>query len=315
MSQFSYKNSRVFAELKATKEAIPGNMTSYQYLSSYDELLRNAVDPIVRESTFARGFVASLMGWQEKHFRRKVSFLPRATAIQRGFEFLVAHPERRVHAFHRIRLERGIMSEMVEGFLAATAEASRASNLDQSLRLEGEDWNQFYGRCRSIAQSMEDAICCPNLVRVRRESEYWMTTAVDFREKILQKYYRLCLTTAQRDYVGFFNMSVPLDDIINSYLVAAARAIDKCDFRQGVLTSHIAKWFLTARDQVGKSRSSSSLQLNDAIPIDDLEAVSISSQESELIKLEEHKVLVDVARLVDPQGIGRTFLRIRDHES
>lgn len=289
-------------------------MTSYQYLSSYDELLRKAVDPIVRESNFARSFVANLLGWQEKNFRRKISFLPRAIATQRGLEFLVAHPTRRVKAFHQIRLERGVMSEMVEGFLLATEEVGRAANLDPGLRREGEDWNQFYGRCRAICQTVEEALDCFNLIRVRREAEYWMATAMDFREKILQKYYRLCLTTAQRDYVSFFNMSVPLDDIINSYLVAATRAIDKCDYRQGVLTSHITKWFLTAREHVGKSRGSTSLQLSDALTLDEVGNVPVSSQESDLLRREEMQTLREIAALVDPEGIGRTYLRIPDHE-
>jgi len=289
-------------------------MTSYQYLSGYDELLRKAVEPIVRESNFARSFVANLMGWQEKHFRRKVSFLSRAKAQQRSLEFLLSHPDRRVRAFHNIQLERGVITSLINGFLLATEDAAIAANLEPSLRREGEDWNQFYARCRMVTASVEEALGCSSLLRVRREAEYWMATAMDFREKIMQKYYRLCITTAQRDYVGFFNHSIPLDDIINSYLMATARAIDKCDYRQGVLTSHITKWFLTAREHVGKSRGSTSLQLSEMLPLEDMDSLSVSSQESFLLQQEETRVLREVAALVDPTGMGRTFLRIPDHE-
>lgn len=289
-------------------------MTSYQYLSVYDELLRKAVEPIVRESNFARSFVANLMGWQEKHFRRKISFLSKAKAQQRILEFLLSHPDRRVHAFHSIHLERGVITSLINGFLLATEDAAIAANLEPSLKREGEDWNQFYARCRMVTATVEEALGCSSILRVRREAEYWMATAMDFREKIMQKYYRLCITTAQRDYVGFFNHSIPLDDIINSYLMATARAIDKCDYRQGVLTSHITKWFLTAREQVGKSRGSTSLQLSEMLPLEDIDSVSVSSQESSLLQQEETRVLREVAALVDPTGMGRTFLRIPDHE-
>lgn len=290
-------------------------MTSYQYLSIYDEFLYKAISSIVEETTFARGFVANLLGWQEKHFRRKISFLPRREATVRGLEFIVSSPAEKVRKFKRIYLERGVLAELVTAFNTATEEAYKASMMDSSMRLDGESLEAFHSRCLYVVQQTNENLGCVNCLRVRREANYWLEQAIRFREMILQKYYRLCLTTAQRDYVNHFNHSVPLNDIINSYVLAAARAIDKCDVRQGVLTSHITNWFLTAKENVGKSRGSSSVLMNEAISLDELEDASGSGQEESLLAREQLRLLSEVARLVDPSGAARTYLRLQEHDT
>lgn len=289
-------------------------MTSYQYLSVYDELLYRAIDPIVRESEFAKSFVPILLGWQEKNFRRKIAFNSRAALLHRGLEFLSSHPKNRITTFRRMRLERGVLCEMVSAFMLATEEGAMASRMSPTLRKPDEPDDQFQARCRLLVEQTNLTLGCPNFIRLRREAAHWLYAALSFRERILQKYYRLCITTAQRDYVNYFDHSVPLDDVINSYIMGATRAIDKCDFRQGVLTSHITTYFLTARENVGKSRGSTSVPLNEAIPIDDLELLGVSGQEASLVKQEEINTLLETASLVDPTGAGRTFLRLQDHE-
>ena len=64
---------------------------------------------------------------------------------------------------------------------------------------------------------------------------------------ILKKYIRLAIMTAQRDYVQYFDHRVSLNDMCGEYILATARAIDKCDYEKGPLTTHIGNWFFTAR--------------------------------------------------------------------
>jgi hypothetical protein len=289
-------------------------MTSFQYLSVYDEFLYKAVAPIVEETNFAQAFVANLLGWQEKNFRRKISFRPRREATLRGLEFIVSSPQGRLRKFRRIYLERGVLAELVTAFLTATERANEAATLSTSFRLKDEDLQSFQARCRYVVEETNRNLGSVNALRIRRDSVYWLNQAIKFRELILQKYYRLCLTTAQRDYVSHFKHTVPLNDIINSYVLAATRAIDKCDFRQGVLTSHISNWFLTARENVGRSRGSTSVQLNEAVSFDDIEDTSGSSQEEGLLAQEQLRILSEVARLVDPTGAARTYLRLQEYE-
>ncbi len=314
LSNFSYQSSFVFEMMKKSQEEIPVNMTSFQYLSIYDEFLYKAVAPIVEETNFARVFVANLLGWQEKNFRRKISFKPRREATLRGLEFIVASPQDQLRKFRRIYLERGVLAELVTAFITATEEASRASSLSVEMRQEGEDLLMFQARCRYVLESTNRDLCSVNAIRIRRDSMYWLNQAIHFRELILQKYYRLCLTTAQRDYVNHFKHTVPLNDIINSYVLAATRAIDKCDFRQGVLTSHITNWFLTARENVGRSRGSSSVLLNEAVSFDEIEDTAGSGQEEGLLAHEQLRILSEVAKLVDPSGAARTYLRLQEYE-
>jgi len=304
-----YESSQVFDRMKTIRERIPGNMTSFQYLSVYYELLSRAVRPIVEGSTFADSFVASMVGWQEFNFRRKISFSNRRSAIRSSLEFLVAHPDRKWKKFKAIRLERGVLAEMVEAFLLSSREAQAAASGSLE-RLVGESVHSYEARCRMVHQDFCHSINCDMLVRIRREAEFWLKQAIEFREKVLEKYYRLCIQTAQRDYASHFHMSVPLDDIINSYVMAAARAIDKCDYTQGVLTSHIKNWFLTARENVGRSRGSGSVQLSEALSIDELDEDEESSQTGELS--ERVKEIRIIAKLVDPLGAARVFLRIKE---
>lgn len=312
---FAYESSAVFDSLKATEETIPGNMTSFQYLGVLDELLARSFSPIVADSNFPLAFVSPLCGWQEKNFRRKLSFGHRRDALAKALEFLVCPQSERVAAFKKIMFERGVRVEMVKAFLAHTEVAYKASAFDPDLRESDESQEDFEARCRYIVQQAQETLECPDLIRVRRQAEYWLTQATSFRERILQKYYRLCLSTAQREYVNHFRCSVPLDDVIGTYLMATMRAIDKCDIRQGVLTSHITTWFLTARDNVGKSKASNSVSLNEAVPLDGPEFFTASHEdglvESEM-RLERLQVISAVAALVDTTGAARTFLRINE---
>lgn len=310
---FAYESSAVFNSLKISRETIPGNMTSFQYLGALDELISKALAPILESSTFAHAFVASLFGWQEQNFRRKLAFGNRREALSKALEFLVAPQEERVEAFRKIMLERGVRVELVKAFLASTETAHKAAHFDISIREEGEDQPHFEERCRFLLQSARDSVECPNLIQVRRQAEYWLEQAMGFREMILQKYYRLCLVTAQRDYSQHFSCSVPLDDVIGTYLLATMRAIDKCDIRRGVLTSHIQNWFLTARESVGKSRSSNSVALSDTMPLEGPE-FSTPPHEDKLLESEAASIMVATAALVDPTGAARTFLKLSEPE-
>jgi hypothetical protein len=308
MSTFQYEDSRVFADLKNIKERIPGNMTTYQYLVSYDSMLDNALRPIIRDTKFLDAFLLRVLGWQEKNFRRKVSFLPRREVPRLVLNFLVAPDEEsRVQTFTSVRLDRGLRMEALELFFAKLSEYERACNLELSSPL-GED---TLSHCLYVKSQVEAQLgsSSSSLLPALREARHWMGVAAGFKQKLLEKYVRLCLTTAQRDYTQFFDCSVKLDDLIQTYLMATSRAIDKCDYKQGVLTSHVQNWLFTARDAMVKMRDKDNISL-DHLSLEDLDPLVQSEQESNVMNNDRVEVLARLARLADPLGAARCYLQL-----
>ena len=149
------------------------------------------------------------------------------------------------------------------------------------------------------------------------ESLFWLDKALSFKQLILEKYVRLCLTTAQRDYVNFFNHEIDLDDIVQVYLVVASRAIDKADSRQGALTSHVQSYFKTgrvrARQQNLQKLARKSIEtINWEAQVNDDWSASTSQQER-TIEEKEHQILVrQLAKIADPTGAARAYLGIEE---
>ena len=149
------------------------------------------------------------------------------------------------------------------------------------------------------------------------ESLFWLDKVLSFKQLILEKYVRLCLTTAQRDYVNFFNHEIDLDDIVQVYLVVASRAIDKADSRQGALTIHIQSYFKTgrvrARQQNLQKLARKSIEtINWEAQVNDDWSASTSQQER-TIEEKEHQIIVrQLAKIADPTGAARAYLDIEE---
>lgn len=296
-----YESSRVFAELKNIRERLPGNMTTYQSLVSYDTMLTNALSPIIRETTFMDALLLRVMGWQEKHFRRKVSFLPRKEVPRRIINFLIAEgPDARMKAFAAIHLDRGLRVEAVELFIKNCSDYEKACSASMGTTPEAIRAQEF------VRASFEDCLgCSGSLTPIITEARFWLNVAAGFKQKLLEKYVRLCITTAQRDYTQFFDCSVKLDDLIQTYIIAASRAIDKCDYRQGVLTSHVQNWFYTARDSMSKTRERRHDSM-DTIGFTELGTTTLDDTKVDL------ETVYALARAADPFGAARCFLQLQE---
>jgi len=304
MASYKYESSVVFRDLKNIRERISGNLTTYQYLISYDDMLDNAVYPVIRDCRFFDTFILRLVGWQEKNFRRKVSFLDRKSFPHLAMNFLVSKgTEARMKAFRSMSLDRGIRVEALNTYYSLLGSYEKACDLD------GYDIESAL----HLKKQTEDSFACtaPSLLSSVRESRYWLSVASEFKQKLLEKYVRLCLTTAQRDYTNYFDCSVKLDDLIQTYLIAASRAIDKCDYKQGVLTSHVQNWLFTARDSMAKMRDRNT-DSHELINLDDVDTHSSQNHEEISIQLESVNVISELARLMDPVGAARCYLQLSE---
>lgn len=301
----SYQHSAAFARLKSQKETIGVNLTSGQYLTILDTMLQRAIEPIVLTTNAFDAFVARLMGWQETHTKRKVSLLDKAEFSIIAVSWLLL-PTREAKAanVHRLKLDRASLFEFINNFQESLTPYAEAC----SANLYHNGKPASLSECLSYKHQVESALGSDSsLIAAISGSKYWSKEASAFKSKILEKYIRLCLTAAKADYLNIFDTRVPLCDLVQQYILAASRAIDKCDAKQGVLTTHIRYWFFTARSSMMKSSehvSDSELSEDTASEELPLSSALESQQANENLRL--------LASLLDPIGYGRAYLGISE---
>jgi hypothetical protein len=139
---------------------------------------------------------------------------------------------------------------------------------------------------------------------------YWDAKARWWKSMIMEKYTRMAAMNAQRTYKDF-NHFVPLDDVMQVYLVVTSRAIDRCDARQGVLTTFIQNWFKSARGEIAHmaeaqhDSSYESLTEDYGDAIHEVVGVTLPDLTKEL---QDH--IAYIAAQIDKSGLVRTALGI-----
>lgn len=316
----SYKHSESFAKLKSLKEQISNNLTSYQYLSVLDDLLFRAIHPLIESTRFVEVFMSQMLGWQTLNPKRKTCGVGRHAFSASITLFLLSDsPKQKLKILRKMRLDRSMLFEILRRWFELAEEfanLSEAEPTEESL-LKLAD---LEAKCL-IKQGY-------SLTAVYRTCNYWFQNSLSFKEQILEKYTRLCLMTAKRDYEDLAHQ-VPLDDILQIYLLTAGKAIDKCDSERGVLTTHIQNWLLSAKNVVvstylqGDGQESKRVNIStttnkkvvddlfESASLDDLEELS-HSDEDEREKLADLKEIRTIAKVFDPQGYGRILLGIRE---
>lgn len=296
----SYTHSSAFARLKRVDERLASNATTPQYLKSLDNLLGNAVAPLILHTDVVSDFLANLLGWQERNRKRKASFLdPDSFRLRAVIWLCTPSITERIATFPKLCLDRGAVIEMCSDFLTQAQPYLDACNTHDI-----NDANAF--ATKAMYESTYRA--GRSLIMVVREVAVWLDRATDFRAQILEKYIRLALTKAQYDYTHTFRLRVPLDDLVQSYVFAAGRAIDKCDPAQGVLTNHVTNWLLTARSHMLKQLPHDSTEELTHEPTQD---TFLSAQDSLEAQQSARSILL-AAKLLDPEGYGRACLGLPD---
>jgi hypothetical protein len=138
-----------------------------------------------------------------------------------------------------------------------------------------------------------------------RQVDFWASKAHWFKSLIVQKYTRLALMNAKRAYTDV-QYRVSLDDVVQTYLMFLSKAIDRCDCRQGVLTTFIQTWFHSSKAEIVRSAES-----NQHTSYEELMGSALlhssSDPDSSFESLQE---LSYKAKLVDPGGVVRYSLGI-----
>lgn len=297
-----YEHNLLMAELKKVDETIKENYSSSQLMEVWDKLLYNALEPIVMFTNVVQNILADVLHFLMDNHKRKISAIPRDEVLTLIFLFFAEPPHKKLGILKAMRLERNLLKLIIETFLTATQNYSK-------LLLNAQNNNS--ARLRKKISTIENAISLSkdaDLFCKINTVNFWFSEAMKFKSMILEKYYRMLVTDAQNLYA--LNLDkLSLDDVIQNYFVFASKALDKYDSNEGTLTSYIKTWLHHAKKiSLQVSEQAQFEQLSDTM-IDD----ALDATEFNLDSLAEQKKVQQLAKIVDPTGLGRISLGISEY--
>lgn len=301
-----YEHSKAFDVFKNTKEKISENYTSLQYLQTLDYFLWQSIKPIAAECpSLFYNYLVKVVVRQSLKPSAKLTSDDRLKLPIHLFNILTnADPAQAFEASRLLYINRGILFGFVSLFLNKLnlyAELNKSIyNISPVIR------STLIHRIEQHIGLRQNGMLYPALMQVA----HWDKKARWWKSLIIEKYTRMAVLQAQRTYKDF-NHYVPLDDVVQIYLVVVSRAIDRCDARQGVLTTFIQNWFKSARGEVARmaenqqDASYESLTEDYGDAIHDVVGVTLPDLTEEL-----RNHLAYVASIADPVGLVRTALGI-----
>lgn len=302
----SYEHSESFDRLKGIREQVPGNLTSLQYLRTLDRFLWDALAPIHSDCPrLFTNYLAKIVAKQALKPGTKFTSDDRQKLPVHLFNVITAEDPKKAFGHARsMYINRGLLFGFLSLFTARTQRYKQLHSPFYEFDLET--------RKAEISKIESEMRVRPgaSLYAVIQQVEFWAHKATGWKEAILEKYTRKALMQAKSAYADF-NHVVKLDDVVQIYLTVVNRAIDRCDARQGVLTTFIDSWFKSARSAVADMAAAQQDPSYDALveehgdSISDLIGYVNPDHGSELM---EH--IAWTAKRIDPQGYIRAVLKI-----
>jgi len=301
----TYTHSQAFGELKATDEALKGNLTSAQYLHTLDYFLWRALSPILEFCpNLFLNFVAKCTAHQLLMPNAKYTSGSR-DELPISLFMLLASDNGRLDLAKDLYLNRGLTFGLVSFFLSLTAEYRDI--------VEGRTKLSRKARRHRIAEIEMELGATDSLYGPIQQTSYWIDKASQWKNVIIEKYTRMTLLMAQRTYVDYQH-SVDLDDVVQVYLMITSKAIDRCDSRLGVLTTFIQQWMKSARARVAAmaeaSRNDSLDSLHELLG-DSMHELSVAPDKT----AELMRTVAYAAMIADPEGLVRNHLNIPQYMS
>lgn len=295
----TYQHSEGFANLKVIKEDVKTNFTTYQYLQVLDHFIESAIDPLVTASpSLVDNYFAKVISWQTHRPSIKFSRNPKASLPAMLFNSLTTEGKTKRKFQKEMLLNRGLLFGLLSVFRSTVNNYKKLH--DPSLKISKS-------KRLNLINLFESKLDSSHLYSAILQSDYWASKAYWFKELIMQKYVRLALMNGKNTYTEI-NHAINLDDIIQIYLSYLSKAVDRCDSRQGVLTTFIQTWFFSAKAEIKKmaneTHSSSSYEelMESGIHF----PMSVDPD----LKYEELQHISFVAKSVDPDGCIRYSLAI-----
>jgi hypothetical protein len=292
----TYQHSDTFASLKNLREGISENLTSYQWLSTLDFFIESAIDPIATAyPDFLDNFYSKVVAYQAIRPSVKFSRNAKGTLPAMLFNSLTTSGKAKREHQKAMMLNRGVLFGVINTF---------QDLVDPYLKLH-DPLTKIPWKKRQLLISLAESRTSPYLWPASMQVAFYAKKAYEFKELIVQKYVRMTLMSAKRVY-GEINHRIKLDDVIQTYLVYLSKAIDRCDSRQGVLTTFIQTWFYSARAEVQRSLADEQHSSYEEL----LENGQFADATLPDCKYEVLQHLAATAKTLDPEGAVRFAIGI-----
>lgn len=313
-----YSHSEAFAKLKGVDEKISQNLTSYQYLTVLDNMLYESLSPILVNTKFFDVFLSQVIGWQTQNPKRKTCGVGRVGLVTLStLFFLTADPAQKVKLVKRMKLHRNILFECITRWLDLTEHYPKLASVLGSELVLVEIHNMHDRALMRTGYSLHSTYST---------TLFWYKKAKTFKEQIMEKYTRMTISTAQRDYAdmierGIISTTENLNDMVQAYMMTMSKAIDKCDADKGVLTTYINSWLKSAKNNVEKRASNDGTQLHRKLGVQRVEHVELDEIEDTVSdddardREDQIQRVRHIAKLFDPRGYGRLALGIQEELS
>lgn len=293
----NYQHSETFASLKVIDEKVKENLTSYQWLVTLDYFLESALDPIVSaHPDYLDNYFAKVVAWQSSRPSVKFSRNDKGMLPALLFNSLTSENHAKRQFQKDMMFNRGVLFGAINSYLEATKVFMDLHNPKLKIKKSKRLLLIHLAKSRTSEHLYSGTLQCA----------YWAAKAYQFKGLIVQKYIRLALMSAKRTYeqVGYKHK---LDDIVQTYLVYLSKAIDRCDSRQGVLTTFIQTWFYSARSEIQKcvSDDSNSSSYEELVENGVFADVTLPD-----CKYEALQHLAAVAKNIDAEGSHRFALGV-----
>jgi hypothetical protein len=300
MAAKTYTHSETFALLKNTSEGIPHNLTTYQWLSVLDYFIESALDPISTAwPDFVDNYFAKVVAWQ--FYKPAVKFSRNSKEIMPHvlFNALTTEGATKRKWQKELMLNRGLLFGVISMFLEEVKPYMKLHDPRRPLTAN-----------KKAASAAWEARTSTYLHASILQVQYWDGKAHWFKSLLSQKYIRMALMNAKRTYIDVEH-AIELDDIIQTFLIYMSKAIDRCDARQGVLTTFIQTWFYSARSEILRSVASDRSSSYEELVETNGHEWSTSPDES----FESLQHLAATAKKLDPIGLVRFSLGIPEFVS
>ncbi len=302
----SYQHSIAFGILKRIRETIPENYTSYQYAEVLDTLLYAAVEPLILHTNTCALWIPRILSWYSNQSNsRKISSLDRSDLQSKLCLFLLVPVEERLELLKKMKLERNLISLMIEDFLELTKEYRDIE--EKACMAPMMSRPDLLGKLHH----QEDVVGVSNadLYALYQHIRVWYQYYLEFRSYLIEKFTRYAIMKAKENYVKVGH-ALSLDDIIQHYMLAVGKAIDKCDIDEGPLASYVGQWFLNARNTVRKEIGNLQTESYEELEESEFDFGIHQDVEQHVERMQTIERIRKVAQVADPFGLGRLRLEI-----
>ena len=315
-----YQHSETMTAIKSVTEKIKHNYSSSQYVEVLERMLLNSLTPILLSTNFVDVHVSGIIHHYMENGRRKISNTGKFNLLSRAILFLSVDSNRKPKIYKSLRLERNLTHLIIKEFLQRTSEYRKLKN--SLARADNKDNSKALAEMKRIEVSVGYNGRLDFNALIANVS-FWHSKYCDFKNAILEKYMRMITMQAQNFYKTN-NSNIELGDLIQNYIMYAAKAIDKFDHRQGTLTTYIMNWLNHARNVTASNENGTAFILppskrreckvnNLSVSIEDEDVKNIEVDTFEDLEREEQNVKIRrLARLADPHGYARLSLGINE---